>query len=247
VPLKRVVVRVPLDRAEDARAEWIERFPGGFEERELAGGLELAAYVERIPDWLEPAQVEDVEPGWEDGWRAFHRPVRIGPLWVGPPWERPPGDAIGVVIDPGRAFGTGAHATTRLCLELLLALEPGPLLDVGCGSGVLAIAAAKLGFAPVAALDVDPLAVEATRENAAVNGVEVEVILADAVAGPLPVAPCAVANIARAQVEALAPLLRSEVLVASGYLEADEPELPGWRLRERRALEGWAAALFARG
>ena len=80
------------------------------------------------------------------------------------------------MIDPGQAFGTGAHATTRLCLELLLALEPaGPLVDLGCGSGVLAIAAAKLGWAPVLGVDHDPLAVEATRENARVNGVDVDV------------------------------------------------------------------------
>jgi ribosomal protein L11 methyltransferase len=244
VPLKRVSVRVPAARAEEARAEWVERFPQGFEERELPGELELAAYVEQVPDGFD---AEDVEPGWEDGWRAFHRPVRVGPLWVGPPWEDAPGDALAVVIDPGRAFGTGAHATTRLSLELLLTLEPGPLLDVGCGSGVLAIAAARLGFGPVVAVDVDPLAVEATRENAAANGVEVEAVLADAVAGPLPELRAAVANIARDRVEALAPRLRSELLVASGWLDGDEPELPGWRLDARRSLEGWAAAQYRRG
>jgi ribosomal protein L11 methyltransferase len=247
VALKRVSVRVPTGRAEEARAEWLERFPDGFEELELPDEVELAAYVDEVPDGLAGAAVTDVADGWEDGWRAFHRPVRIGPLWVGPPWEPAPGDALAVVIDPGRAFGTGAHATTRLCLELLLSLDPGPLLDVGCGSGVLAIAAAKLGFRPVVALDVDPLAVEATRENAAVNGVEVEAFLADAVADPLPELGTAVANIALAQVEALAPLLRSELFLTSGYLEADEPELPGWRLEARHTLEGWAAALFRRG
>ena len=82
----------------------------------------------------------DVEDGWEDRWRKFHRPVRVGRLWVGPPWETPPADALAVVIDPGRAFGTGAHPTTQLCLELLQELEPGSLLDVGCGSGVLSVA-----------------------------------------------------------------------------------------------------------
>ena len=82
------------------------------------------------------------------------------------------GDGIDLVIDPGQAFGTGAHHTTRLCLELLLELEPaGAFADWGCGSGVLAIAAARLGWAPVLACDSDPAAVEATRENAAVNGV----------------------------------------------------------------------------
>ena len=85
----------------------------------------------------------------------------MGPLWIGPPWESAPADALAVVIDPGRAFGTGAHATTRLCLELLLDAPRGSVLDVGCGSGVLAIAAARLGFGPVAAVDVDEIAVDA--------------------------------------------------------------------------------------
>ena len=109
--------------------------------------------------------------GWEDGWRAFHHGVRVGRLWVGPPWENAPADAVAVVIDPGRAFGTGAHATTRLCLELLQEVEPTSLLDVGCGSGVLSVAAAKLGFAPVRAVDIDEVALETTRANAAANGV----------------------------------------------------------------------------
>src|SRR5207237_4668829 len=100
----------------------------------------------------------DVEAGWEERWREFHRPVRIGRLWIGPPWEAPPGDALAVIIEPARAFGTGAHPTTRLCLELLVELrsELGAataVLDIGCGSGVLSIAAAKLGFAPVRAVD----------------------------------------------------------------------------------------------
>ena len=102
-------------------------FPEGFEEREEGGRLELAAYTER-PDavaaleQLGPVRELAVVVGWENAWRRFHRPVRIGPLWIGPSWETPEADATPVVIDPGRAFGTGAHATTRLCLELLLGL-----------------------------------------------------------------------------------------------------------------------------
>src|SRR6185503_17195037 len=136
----------------------------------------------------------EVEAGWEDRWREFHRPVEIGPLWVGPPWETPPPGAIAVVVDPGRAFGTGAHPTTRLCLELLLDLPRGSLLDVGCGSGVLSIAAAKLGFHPVRAVDLDPQAVEATRRNAAANGVVLEVELGNALEAPLAASESAVVN-----------------------------------------------------
>ncbi|HEX3451992.1 MAG TPA: 50S ribosomal protein L11 methyltransferase [Solirubrobacteraceae bacterium] len=116
-------------------------------------------------------------------------------LRVRPPWEaaddRRAEPAHEIVIDPGRAFGTGAHATTRMCLELLLALASeravrGPLLDVGSGSGVLAIAAAGLGFAPVLALDHERESVDAARANAAVNGVQLDVRQADLRAGPLP-------------------------------------------------------------
>ena len=170
-------VRVPLERAEEARAEWIERFPEGFEEVVDAGGLELAAYVEGdAPPGLDAV---DVEPGWEERWREFHRPVRVGPFWIGPPWETPAADAVPIVIDPGRAFGTGAHATTRLCIELLSEVDPGSLLDVGTGSGIVAIAGAELGFAPVLGFDVDAAAVEVARTNAAVNAVAIDVRVAE--------------------------------------------------------------------
>jgi ribosomal protein L11 methyltransferase len=132
-------------------------------------------YAEEPPLGFDVVAVDDVVDGWEDGWRAFHHGVRVGGCWVGPPWEEPPAAAIAVVIDPGRAFGTGAHATTRLCLELLQDVEPTSLLDVGCGSGVLSVAAAKLGFAPVSAVDIDDVARETTRANAAANGVAVDV------------------------------------------------------------------------
>ena len=221
----------------------LELFPEGFEERDSPDGIELAAYTddsgeERLWSAFGGTRSTDVDEGWEERWRAFHRPVRIGPLWVGPPWEQPDEDAIPVVIDPGRAFGTGAHATTRLCLELLLDLPRGGLLDAGCGSGVLSIAGAKLGFDPVHAVDLDPQAIESTERNAAANGVTVETRLADAVRDPLPAADTAVVNVALDADRSIAARLSCRHIVTSGYLAAEAPELPGYRRGDRREAEG---------
>jgi ribosomal protein L11 methyltransferase len=250
-----VAVIVRRGAAEDARAVFVEFFSEGFEEVERQEGVELAAYTDdageaRLRGRFAVVDASEVEPGWEERWRDFHRPVRIGELWIGPPWERPPGDAVALVIEPARAFGTGGHPTTQLCLELLLDLRDqlagAGVLDVGCGSGVVAVAAARLGYWPVRAVDLEPDAVEETRRNAERNGVEVDVRLADALADELPAADLVVANIARAPVEKLAPRLRCRVLVASGYLETDPAPVPGFRHRERRTSAGWAADVCAR-
>ena len=217
-------------------------FPEGVEELDGA----FAVYADEPPVGFDVLAVDDVREGWQQRWQEFHRPVQVGPLWVGPPWLDPPPDATAVVIDPGRAFGTGAHATTRLCLELLVGLDRGSVLDVGCGSGVLAIAAAKLGFDPVLALDLDPVAVETARANARANVVDVTPKLADALADPLPVVDVAVANLTAEAVEALGPGLRSRLLIASGYLDREVPAPAGFRRVERRVAEGWAAEVFAR-
>jgi len=249
--LLRVSVTVPPGEAERARAIMLELFPQGFEERESPDGIELAAYTdpageERLWSAFGGARSTEVEEGWEDRWRAFHRPVRVGPLWVGPPWEQPDDGALAVVIDPGRAFGTGGHATTRLCLELLLDLPSSSLLDVGCGSGVLAIGAARLGFAPVLAVDVDAQAVEATSRNAAANGVAVAVQQADALVDPLPETALAVVNVAAEADQSIAERLRCERLVTSGYLAAESIDLRGYCRTGRREAEGWAADLHMR-
>ena len=246
-------VTVPDARAEEARAVMLELFPEGFEELGgEGGGLELAAYTnaageERI--WQAfggAASAADVEDDWQDRWRQFHKPVRVGALWIGPPWETPDEGATAVVIDPGRAFGTGGHPTTQLCLELLGGEERGSVLDIGCGSGVLSIAAAKLGFDPVTAFDFDPQAVEATERNALDNGVVVDVTLADLREEVLPEAELALANIAADAVEALGPRLRTARAITSGYLVSDEPALEGYRRERRVQSGGWAADLHVR-
>jgi ribosomal protein L11 methyltransferase len=227
----------------------LELFPEGFEERETGEGLELAAYTdaggeERLWAAFGSVSARAVPANWEERWRAFHRPVRVGPLWVGPPWEEPPRDRVVVVIDPGRAFGTGGHPTTRLCLELLLDVEPGSLVEIGCGSGVIAIAAVRLGFDPVVAIDHDAAAIDATARNAEANGVQLDLRRADALAGDLPEADVAVANVSAGFARDLASRLRARDLIASGYLEPEPPHLPGFLHRGRRVEEGWAADLF---
>ena len=229
----------------------LELFPEGFEEVEQPDGIEFAAYSdaaaeERLWQAFGGSRSSEVADDWADRWRRFHRPTCVGGVWIGPPWEQPPADMVSVVVDPGRAFGTGAHPTTRLCLELLQALPCGSLLDVGCGSGVLAIAAAKLGFAPVVAVDVDPVAVQTTRANAAANGVDVDVWAADAVAAVLPRSDTAVANISLPVVTELAPRLPAVHVVTSGYLAGDMLALQGFRRVRRAAADGWAADLHAR-
>jgi ribosomal protein L11 methyltransferase len=172
--------------------------------------------------------------------------VVVGPLWIGPPWHESQPGLTPVVIDPGRAFCTGAHETTRLVLELLLEVDRGSFLDVGCGSGVLAIAAAKLGFAPVVALDFDEAAVDAARRNAKANGVDLDVKRADATSDSLPQTDVAAANVTLETVEALGASIEATHLIASGYLVADEPRLTRFRRVNRRTGERFAADLFAR-
>jgi len=197
----RLAVRVRREQAELVLAELLELSPGGVEEADAGDHVEYAVYgapgeLPSLPDLraaagsaLVEVTTTEVADDWQERWRRFHRPVVIPPpgaaresgpaLVVRPPWEQPPdaGDAVEeIVIDPGQAFGTGAHASTRLCLELLLELAVqtsarGALLDVGTGSGVLAIAAARLGFAPVVGVDRDRASVEAVRANAKVNSV----------------------------------------------------------------------------
>jgi ribosomal protein L11 methyltransferase len=184
---------------------------------------------------------------WAERWREFHRPVRIGSLWVGPTWERDrPQDALAVVIDPGQAFGTGAHPTTRLCLELLLEQQPSSVLDVGCGSGVLAICAAKLGFAPVIAVDREEAALEAARANSSINEVAVDVRQLDVLAAELPEAMLALANLELSLIPAVCDRFPGAKTIASGYLARDHPHVPGWRAVARRDAEGWAADLLER-
>ena len=237
---------MPDAGAEIARTRLLELVPAGFEEVEGGGWVELAAYTDeageaRIRGVFPDVASRRVEAGWADRWREFHRPVRVGGLWIGPSWEPAPGDVKVVVVDPGRAFGTGAHPTTRACIELLSGLERGALLDAGCGSGVVAVAAVRLGFDPVSAVDLDPVAVEVARDTARRNGTRVDVRRADVLRDELPRADVVVANIDLAVVEALLERRPGRTAVTSGYLAHEAPDAPGWSPVSRRELDGWGA------
>jgi ribosomal protein L11 methyltransferase len=209
--------------------------------RAAAGGALVDVSTSELPD------------DWDERWRTFHAPLDVGPLRVRPPWEPPRAGALDVVIDPGQAFGTGAHPSTRLTLELLSALEPaGALADWGCGSGVLAVCAAKLGWAPVLACDVEPASVAATRAAAEDNGVSVDVTRCDLRRGG-PWAPIVLANLVRPLLlEVAAAMTRApEQLVVSGLEtgEADEVVAAfarhGLREAARAQGGGWEAVRLA--
>jgi ribosomal protein L11 methyltransferase len=263
----RLAVRVRRADAELVLAELLDLAPGGVEEVDVdVETVEYAVYgspgeLPELPDLqaaagdaLVEVRTSEVADDWADRWREFHKPLVLGDrLAVRPPWEPEQGTALDLVIDPGQAFGTGAHATTRLCLELLLDLPAvGPAIDLGCGSGVLAIAAAKLGHGPVLALDYDQLAVDATIENAAVNGVSelIETRRFDLRNEPVPAAPLVFANLLRPLLLAWSPTMTGTAhrwIIASGLLEHEADAVAqaigahGYRERRRLISGEWAA------
>ncbi len=229
----------------------LELFPEGFAEQPAGEAVELFAFTDeagagRLRESFGVVTSSPVASGWADEWKRFHVPAVVGSLWIGPPWEQSPPELTAVVIDPGQAFGTGAHPTTRLCLEFLVGLERGSLLDVGCGSGVLAIAAAKLGFGPVVAIDTDPAAIEATTRNAAANGIRLEVALADARSDRLSPVDIVLANLDLPTLGSLSRQFECRLAVTSGYDETHCAALQGFRPVARRTQENWAADLFER-
>ncbi|HTT29016.1 MAG TPA: 50S ribosomal protein L11 methyltransferase [Solirubrobacteraceae bacterium] len=283
----RLAVRVRRDQAEIVLAELLSVAPSGVEEVDVSAGVvEYAVYgapgeLPSLPDLTAAAggalvevHTSEVADDWDRRWRSFHRPLVLdGGLVVRPPWEDAIGAPVEIVIDPAQAFGTGSHATTRLCLELMLELasgvpdEPttrpdarprlGPFLDLGSGSGVLAIAAARLGWDPVVALDYDPASVLATADNADVNGVQIEVARHDLRVDPVAVAPTVAANLLRPLLLTWAERLARatdlpERVIASGLLAGEADEIAGAFAAvglveaARRESGEWAALLLRR-
>jgi len=205
-----------------------------------------------LPEPIEYRLETVAEQDWVRLTQSQFDPIRIADrLWIVPSWhEAPDVDAIAIILDPGLAFGTGSHPTTRLCLQWLEAnLRPGEtVLDYGCGSGILAIAAVKLGAGRTVGVDIDPQAVESARDNAARNAVEADFRLS----GDLPEGDydVVVANILTNPLKALMPLLAARTrpggrIILSGILEAQADEVAAiyaaaFVMRLEAVDEGWA-------
>jgi len=229
------------------RSRVVALFPSGTLAQEAASLL-LAQ------DFFAGCTVLEVRPVVEQDWvrltQSQFEPVEITPtFWIVPTWHEPPAAAQQIIrLDPGLAFGTGTHPTTRMCLRWTAAHAPvGPrVLDYGCGSGILAIGAAKMGATDIVAVDIDPAAVESTILNAEANGVRLQAGLPDAAQGEHDLV---LANILATPLKVLAPLLCSHVrpgghLVLAGILARQAEELaeayaPWVKLSVADEQEGW--------
>jgi ribosomal protein L11 methyltransferase len=201
-----------------------------FDDREPAEAA-LADVRAWVPD-ARGAFGEAPDTDWSMAWRSQIRSTRVGRLWVGPPWETAPEGTVSLVIEPKMAFGTGDHPTTALCLaavDVFCAAHPGgSVLDVGTGTGVLALMARKLGAGRVVGVDNDPMSVTLARENAALNGiagVELSGATLDAIDGRFDLV---IANILANTLVELAPALVAHTrgrLVLAGVLIHQEDEV----------------------
>jgi ribosomal protein L11 methyltransferase len=269
----RLAVRCAPEYAEAVMANLLELAPNGLEEERGPGWVEFAIYGPpgEVPDIgevqaaaggsLVDVTTTSVPDDWADRWADFHRPIEVsGRIGVRPSWWDPKEGLIDVVVDPGRAFGTGGHPTTRLCLALLVELEEageasGPIADWGTGSGVLGIAAAKLGWSPITGCDRELASLETAQANAEANGVEMSIERVDVREGPPPVAASVVANLTGNLLKECAGHLGAageapDTLVCSGMLDAEVDEVTaafapiGLAESERRMENGWGALLM---
>ena len=260
--LVRLGIRVRAEQAETALADLLPLLGAGAEERRLGGSVEYSIYLP--PGELPPPDAirglggdavlgtitEPVPEDWERRYLEHLRCVEVGSITIRPPWLD--GAATDLVIDPGTTFGAGSHETTRLCLELLQAGEPGgALCDWGSGSGVLAIAAARLGWSPVSAVELDPGALAVIEANAAANNVTIEARTADLLTEEPPWAPTVVANLTPALHRDVAARLERapRTLIAAGFLAryADDVAALYAPMGEiaRREEGEWAAVVLA--
>jgi ribosomal protein L11 methyltransferase len=264
----RIAFTLPAEAAEAAVDELVPLLPRGVHERDLGGGRTEISFYEQ-PGALPPRAQLAAAAGTSD-WderevpddplerrRAFGRAWEVaGRLRIRSPLD-PAGDGSVpelVIESAAGAFGTGAHPTTRMCLELLLAIPPGgPFADLGTGAGTLAIAAAGLGWEPVFAIDHEPQSVAAARRNAERNGVPVDALELDLTAAEPPPAPTMTANVPPHVHAALAARLPPAVvhLIASGFVEQERDEIlaayaAAGLVPRARLGEHWQAVLLER-
>jgi ribosomal protein L11 methyltransferase len=267
--MREVVLSVPAVALEEVLDRLLPIVPGGVRERPLgAHNLELrmrgeavptlaalSAALDRVPHQIREHEVSD---DWRERRLAEYSSDAIGGrLVVRPPWAPAPDpELVDIVLAESSSFGSGLHPTTRACLELLLELEPGgSFADLGCGSGVLAIVAGRLGWAPLVAVDVQPLSVQTARENAARNDIQIETAVADLLRAPAPMADGFAANVPAAVHTSIASGWEAATPSAgliSGFGESEaDVVIDGYArcgLRERRRLarEGWVVAELRR-
>ncbi|MGH2922975.1 MAG: 50S ribosomal protein L11 methyltransferase [Solirubrobacterales bacterium] len=271
----RLAVRCAPEYGEHVLANLLELAPNGVEEERGPGWVEFAIYGPpgEVPELgelqaaagggLVDVTTTSVPDDWADRWTDFHRPIEVGGrIGVRPSWWEARDGLIDIVVDPGRAFGTGGHPTTRLSLALLLVLEEagegsGPLADWGTGSGVLAIAAGKLGWSPIVGCDREPAALEAAAANGSANGIELGLERVDVREAPPPFAPTVSANLTASLLVECARHLAAAgeppaALVCSGMLASEADGVAaafadaGLAPAERRVDGEWAALLLRR-
>jgi ribosomal protein L11 methyltransferase len=216
-------------------------------------GASQAAELLKPQDFFADCQVLGIQVVPDQDWvrltQSQFAPVEITPeFWIVPTWHEPPAQAVKVIrLDPGLAFGTGTHPTTRMCLRWIAAHPPvGTVLDYGCGSGILAIGASKYGAARVVAVDIDDAAVSSTQLNAEANGVALSAGLPELAVGTFDLV---LANILATPLKVLAPLLCAHLaaggnLVLAGILERQADELiaayaPFCKLSVADSEDGW--------
>jgi ribosomal protein L11 methyltransferase len=268
--MREVVLRVPAPALDDVLDRILPLVPDGVRERLVPPSqVELRMRGPQLPPLATiaravgdlPFQISEhaVSDDWQERRLAEYQAEPIGGrLVVRPPWAPPPASGlIDIVLQEGSAFGLGTHPTTRTCLELLLELPPeGSFADLGCGSGVLAILAGRLGWSPVTALDVQPASVAASRANAERNAVEIEAGVCDLSREPVPPTAGFAANLPPAVHLAIASGWREGETPATGLVSGFGPHqaaavagayaASGLQERRRHVLHGWVVAELAR-
>ena len=258
--MRSLTVRVDDDDVERVLDGLLPLVPRGVHRRRSGLRTELIAFGEgdELPDrdaltglrsLFGDLREEEVPDEWSRRRLLVHEPLVVsGRLLVRPAWAPPADDLVEVVLASDEGFGTGVHPTTRACLARLIAMEPrASLADFGCGSGVLAIAALKLGWPRVTAVDVAPGSVAAARENAEASGVRLDAREVDLLADPPPEADVVLANVPLEVHAAIAADLarRPEILIVTGFTEQDADavaaayESAGLQVRDREQAREW--------